>query len=137
MELRAKKIDAKRASDGEWCSGIPGWDDLRIKVRGSTSVAFRDTYARLYRDLPASERNADRSISTERSDKLLGEIIAEAGLLDWDNVVMDGEPVPYSKEKALELLTDPAYAEFRAMVNIYIERVGMIREDEDLDRLGK
>ena len=137
MDLRAKKTDPKRASDGVWVSGIPDWDDLRIKVRGSSSVIFRDTLARMFRDLPASERNADRSIPTERQDRLIGEVIAEAGLLDWENVKMDGEAVPFSKEKAYELMTDPALAEFRRVVNDAIERVGAIREGEDLDRLGK
>lgn len=137
MDLSQRKTDVKRASDGVWISDIPGWGDLRIKVRGASSVVFRDAYARLQRDVPPSERNADRTLSTERADRLLGEILAEAGLVDWDNVSMAGEPLPYSKEAARELLTDPAHAEFRGLVNAYVERVGVIREDEDLDRLGK
>lgn len=137
MELGEKKVDVRRASDGVWVSGIPGWGDLRLKVRGVTSSIYKNGLAKALRDLPLSEREADRSLSQERAERLVGEVLADVALLDWKNVSLNGEDVPHSKEKARELLTDPAFYQFRETVEIQCNVVGVIREGEDLDRLGK
>ncbi len=137
MDLANKRADFKRSCEGVWISGLPGWDDLRIKVRGSTSPVYRDAIVRLQREVPIAERNQDRSLSTDRADRLQGEILAEAGLLDWENLTILGVAIPYSKEKARELLTDQSLLEFQVMVLLQTERVGAIRDGEDFDRLGK
>ena len=50
-------------------------------------------------------------------EKLYNEALAETVLLGWKGLEDDaGKEIPYSKEKAIELLSDPVYADFKELV---------------------
>lgn len=73
-----------------------------------------------------SERNKSYSVAIERverqlrrktikeseAEKKLVEIFIDHSLLDWKGVEKDGEPLPFNKENASWLLTNPEWPDF-------------------------
>ena len=56
-------------------------------------------------------------IDNTKADKFLVELMAETILLDWKHLYSEeGVEIPYSAEKARELLSNPAYIDFRERV---------------------
>ena len=120
-----RRIDPKKARDGVWFSvtagsfaplSVPADGELCVLVARWHSQKHRAAKARAYephlRDLQRG------SVSTELLDRLEAEAIAEAVLLGWANLTEADEQtqIPYSREKAVELLCDPAVYEFRQFV---------------------
>jgi hypothetical protein len=120
MKLAHIKVDSAKAEAGDWVDKIPEMDDLRLKVRGAQCASARTLRNQLIRALPARVRTDPNGIPTERLDEIEAKVATEVILLDWDN--LDG--VPYSKEKAAELLKDPDFIFFREAVNWASNRVG-------------
>ena len=137
MDLFAVRTQVDRVSAGEWVGDIPGLGDIRLKVRGLNSTHFKDASAKAMRNLPRSERNRDGSLSSAVAERVTGGALAEAVLLDWENVTIQGDMIPYSKEKALELLTDPQWQIFRDAVEWSARIVADLRADDEGASLGK
>lgn len=58
-----------------------------------------------------------RNIPDDVNEKIATQAMAEAILLDWKGIEdRDGNPISYSTEKAIELLSDPAMKNFRNRV---------------------
>lgn len=123
MDIASLKIDAARIEAGEWVGGLRGLGDLRLKVRGAGSIAYRDALARLMRAVPSNERLEDGSIPVALVDRVTGEALAESVLLDWQNLTMNGEAVPYSLDQARTWLTDPDFARLQEGVHEASQRV--------------
>ena len=63
-------------------------------------------------------------------DTSLRESLAGHVLKDWKNLKMDGKVIPYSVEKAKEILVDPAYQEFYEFVMTEAQNAAMYRKEE-------
>jgi hypothetical protein len=120
MKLVNMKVDHKRSEEGEWVKNIPEMEDLELHVRGSTCVAARLLRNKLVRALPAKVRNNPDGLPIEVTDAMESRICGEVLLLGWRNL----DDIPYSKEKAEELLADPDLVTFRDAVNWAANRVG-------------
>lgn len=120
MKLANMKVDHKVSAEGEWIKNIPDMDDLELLVRGQTCPQARVLRAKLLRGLPANIRNNPDGLPPEVVDQIEAQICAEALLLGWRNL----DDVPYSKEKAIELLNDPDLVTFRDAVGWASGRVG-------------
>lgn len=116
MDLAAIKVDSAKIEGGDWVGDLPGLGNLRLKVRGLGCMAYRLATEKRVRALPRSQRAKDGSIAPAAADKLAGEAMAEALLLDWENLTSGGKTVPYSRERAVELLSNPDYRDFRSAV---------------------
>jgi len=58
-----------------------------------------------------------RSLPKSIGDKIMNESMAEAILMGWENISLDGKKaLPYSRENALKLLSDPEMHDFRETV---------------------
>jgi len=112
--VRAAAVGA--AHDGDaWVDTIPGMGTLRLKVRGSDNVDWRRIQSKMVAAVPQNKRI--NGIDPDEIDRITGVCLQSACLLDWDGVEdADGKPLAYSKEQAAELLTNPAFREFRDAV---------------------
>lgn len=112
MNLTDVQVDPKAIESGEWVDDLPGGDGIRIRTRGITSKVFEAKRDLKVRKLPRSERNGPGGmIPTETMNRITAEVLLEDCLLEWDGLFeFEGGPkVEYSKEKARELLLNPAY----------------------------
>ncbi len=107
MKLNDLKIDSSAKEEGAWHR----YDDLglRFKVRGEGSLPWLVAQERIARQI-SIENSVRGVLPIELRQKLDREVVIEAGLLDWDGLENDeGEPLPFSKDKAVELLNDPDF----------------------------
>ena len=112
MDLQSLKRDTAAIDGGQWVDDIPGMGNIRLKVRGLSSpqvVAYR---ARLERAVPKQQRNRDGSVKTAKAMEIMGQLLADKILLDWEGLEDGGEPMPYSHEAATAILTNPDFLPF-------------------------
>lgn len=112
MKLSGLKINAKVAEEGAWVDNIPELGTLRLKVRGAGNKDWRRLSTKLIAAVPRKHR-VD-GLDPDEQDRINAILIRDTGLLDWDNLEGDdGNPIPYSKDMAQKLLTDPDTVKFR------------------------
>ena len=116
MKLNALKVNSVRAQQGAWVSDIPNMDDLRLKVRGFTNTDYSAFMAKQVAAVPRDQREGGRrdgAPSMAARDALMIRGINECILLDWSGLTDEaGEPIPYSKETAAKLMSDPDFRPF-------------------------
>lgn len=116
MDLASLKSNPAAVENGDWVDSIPDMGDLRLKVRGTESAEWRRLMGKLHAAVPRQKRAAG-ALDPEENDRMISTCLLEIGLLDWDGLTgEDGKPIPYSKERAAELLTQPEYRSFRNAV---------------------
>jgi hypothetical protein len=120
MKLSNMKVDHKRSEEGEWVKNIPEMEDLELRVRGQSCVSARVMRNKLLRGLPAKVRNDPNGLPIEVLDRMEATICVDVLLLEWRHL----DDIPYSKEKAAELLNDPDLATFREAISWAANRVG-------------
>lgn len=103
MDFSAIKAADDRDRDGVWVGDLPGLGDVRLLVRPLGSP-------RVLRELGRQERRAgdddrtDGRLTDDAAARIDREILSGAVLLGWENLTEDGEPVPFSRETALEFM---------------------------------
>ena len=117
MDISNLKRDTARIEAGEWIDEIPLLPDVRFKVRGIGSRVYRVRLDRLARAVPRNGRQSDGSLKIDVAARITGEAMAEEILLDWEGLTDNGKPLPYSKERALALLTNPDFEDFANAVS--------------------
>ena len=120
-----RRIDPKKSREGVWFSATtmdfrsvpePIADELCVRVGRWDSQAHRSAKAKAYephlRDLGRGK------VTPDVVDRCEAQAMADAILLDWANLTERDEktPIPYSRDKAIEILLDPTAAEFRQFV---------------------
>lgn len=87
---------------GEWIGDIPDMEDVEFKVRSTNFKPFRVATAGL-------ARRAGKKLNTDAGlhafSVSTGKPLAEHILLDWKGVTNGGQPLPFSPEIALAILT--------------------------------
>lgn len=108
VKLSSIRADLQREHEGDWVD-IPDLPGVRLKVRafsyGPYQIAkglIEQKWARKYGKDP---------VPPDVSERENGRLYAEHILLDWE-----GFDEAYSKERALEVLTDPAFRELNAHI---------------------
>jgi hypothetical protein len=112
MDISNFKRDVVASEGGKWVGDIPGFGDVRLKVRGLGSKHYTEAVARLSRAAPPEDRLADRSLKPEATFRIMGQAMHEAILLDWDGLSDGGKALPFDKALALVWLTDPEFRPF-------------------------
>ena len=101
-------------------------DDIRIKVARIGNPVYQKIWEREIRPYRAQmDRNL---LSDEKSNEILTKVMAEAVLLDWENIEYKGKKFPYTKENAIELLNE--FPDFRADVMFLANQQATFRADE-------
>jgi hypothetical protein len=117
MKLKDVAVDSGRAEEGAWVDNIPDMEGLRLKVRGSNNKDWRKLQQKLIQAIPRKRRMSGQ-LEPEDSDDITTKCLLNTSLLDWDGLDDDdGNPLPYSRETANKLMTDPDYRRFRESVS--------------------
>jgi hypothetical protein len=106
MDLKSIKTDTKLVEAGRWVDEIPNMGDLRLNVRGMTSKLYTTKLARLLRAVPKDKRDRTGAVLPDEHVRCMGAAAAETLLIDWENLTDEGKPVAYTKDLAVQLLTD-------------------------------
>ena len=116
MKLSDLKAIGERIEIGDWIGDLPQLPGVRLKVRG---IGNRDWRILRERYSAAGRTTADREF------RQAGELIARTILLDWDGLQNDdGSDLVYSRERAEQLLQDPAFLILRDSALYAASRVG-------------
>ncbi len=101
---------------GRWIDDIPGLPGVRLKVRGLGNADYKRLFDRKASAIPAHQKL--RGLRAEDRERIIGECLNEAVLLDWDGFTEDDgtTPLPYSADLAGKLLGDPEFDMFRGAV---------------------
>lgn len=140
MKISALKRDSAKVEAGEWVSEIPGMEDVRLRVRGLSSPTVVALRSRKERKVSRDGRERDGTLKADIALRILGEVLHEGVLLDWDGVTDDDDkPYPFDAELAKEWLINPDYVAFADAV-VYAAQVvdkGRAGETEDMGNGSK
>lgn len=100
---------------------------VTVDLGDNSSVTLRSTASKQYTDYiqqrlkPYKASLKSKSLGDEALAKIFEGITADAladiVVINWSGIQDEnGVDIPYSKEKAHEIFTDPAYAEFKELV---------------------
>ena len=99
------KTDKQKELEGVW---VPLNDGFRIKVARLGNHKYQDYLTKLTR--PYQHQIRSKKLGSKERDRLIFKALARYVILDWENLEeeVDGKlvPVPCSREKAEQLLTD-------------------------------
>lgn len=124
MDISTIKVDTDAIENGAWVTDIPEMGDVSFKVRGASSKAFTEHMAALSKKIPRSQRDRRGNPLPEVARGLMVDGIVDVLLLDWKGLTENGKPLPFSKDRARKLLSDPAFAPLRNAVNWAVSSVG-------------
>ena len=111
MELKKIRIDPKKQSEGVWFEVD---DDTSLLIARMNNPKFNKEFERETRQ---SRRFAKRGmLPDDKAAEIVDKVVAKTVLLGWKGLKQDGEEIPYSEEKALELLQDEELASFKEIV---------------------
>jgi hypothetical protein len=131
MEL-SKMKGTPAEQEGVWFK----WEDAKLKIASINSKR----YQRILQDKQAPYRAQIRrgTLPDETREQLATEAMAEAILLDWENVKENGTEIPYSVAAAKDLLTK--YQRFAALVAEFAMNEAAFQaelDEEGIDSLKK
>jgi hypothetical protein len=113
MKMKDVAVDADRAEAGAWVKDIPDMEGLRLKVRGANNKDWRRTQMKLIQATPRKRRMSG-NLDPDDSDRITTLCLLNTSLLDWEGLEDDdGKAIPYSREMAEKLLTEPDFRRFR------------------------
>lgn len=130
MDIKNLKRDSASVEGGTWVSGIPEMGTLRLKVRGFGSIAYDKAMTSRRKALDRSQKDETGAPSPEALDRIIGEAMHEAILLEWDGLTDNGKPYPFDKDLAEIYLLDPDYRPFRQAVSWAANYVDGLRAKE-------
>lgn len=126
-------IDIAAQNEGRWIGEIPDMGDLELLVRGLDCQEARALRSRRlsswgrdpvmgHATLPDSilRRGPPESVRDQAMDAVLIHVV----LLDWRNITENGEPVLYSRDLAVKMITGETFRPFRMAVIWAANQVG-------------
>lgn len=122
MDLLTLKRHLPSIEDGRWVDKreVKELEDLRVKVRGSSSRLVRETYAAKERE-HAADLTGDKRMETVA--RIANETLAEVGLVDIDGLTSDGKPVDVAEVRKMILLPEfQPLAELISRAALVVER---------------
>lgn len=132
MKLNDMTINPARLEQGAWVDNIPEMGDLRLKVRGLGNADHRNLQQKLFDAEPRQNKVGGR-LNADSQDAISARCILDTILIDWDKLEGEDGYIPYSREVAEKLLTDPAFRRFREAVtwaaSVVVETTDGARDD--------
>ena len=102
MKFSSFQTDARAELEGVWCELGEG---CSLLVARAGNAAHEEMVARLERQMRPQSMAADAELPTKVRTEIAIKAMAATLLLDWRGLLDDnGREIPYSKEKAEELL---------------------------------
>ncbi len=119
MSLSKTRAEQAKAVHGAWVGPkAHGFEGVHFKVRGRFNADFRALNAKLVAAVPRENKIRTEmgfEITPSDNDRILSECLLETVLLDWKGLkeTDDSPEIPFSKDKARELLSDPLLSPLR------------------------
>jgi len=107
----------KEQTEGRW---VPYVEDIEFLIARWNNPAHRSKQHKLSKPHLRQIRKQNTKVGEQVARKAMVGTV----LLDWKNIEDNGEPIPFSVEKALEYMTDPAYE------HLYTFILGEAMDDE-------
>jgi hypothetical protein len=123
MDLQATfATDKKKEQDGVW----KNLGDARVKIARANNPKYRTALTKYIKQfVPAGIQPKPDDPNIEKATVYA---MAEAILLDWENLAIKGEILEVSVEQAIGILTD--YPDFREVISQLAIDVDNFRPDE-------
>jgi hypothetical protein len=124
MDLGKLRTDLNKETDGVW---FEFGDGARVKV----AMAGNPNFSRIIRALskPYTRQINNGTLDDDIAYRISGKAMAEAILLDWEDIIIDGDVVTYSKQVVTDILCNRQYdAEFRKPIQALSEDVSAYRQ---------
>lgn len=126
-KLNSLRIDAKKVSGGVWCKYE---NDIEFLIARKPNPAFDEFMENEIGPHLASIRAG--TFDKELDRQITKKAIAHTVLLGWENLQDDeGNDIPYSPEKAFEILTDPEFADIYKFILIMSSSQDLYRRKEE------
>jgi hypothetical protein len=126
MKLSDIAVNVDAIEGGRWVSIDHIMPGVKLKVRGSENSDLRRLRNKLLQEIPRAQRL--RGAGEETLEAIGTRLLAETVLVDWSGIEDEnGEPLPFSKEKAASVLGDPAMFVFKNAVEW---AAGVVGDDE-------
>lgn len=136
MKMSEVAVDSGRSEAGAWVGDVPDMPGLRLKVRGSNNKDWRKLTSKLLEAVPRKRRLGNR-LDPEDTDHITNMCLLNTSLLDWEGLEDDdGKEIPYSRDVAHKLCTDPDFRRFRDAVAWAANLVGEQNEEDVKDASG-
>lgn len=121
------KTDASKETDGVWYPLTPEVSFKLRRMGGKNSQKLKQYAATAYKPY-AKQIEAD-ALSQEKSFELACAMLVDLILVDWKGVESDGQPLEFTRENALKLLSGlpdlaDKLSEFANEKDNFIETVG-------------
>jgi len=111
-KLSSIAIDVQKSIDGIWCPFFAG---IELKIARANNPAYTKQLEKLEQPYLRQIRTATLDMETRLSLNM--QAAAKCILVDWKNIEDEsGNEIPYSSEKALEFLKNPAYVRLNDFV---------------------
>lgn len=124
-------VDKEAAEKGKW---FPLAEEGMVKVARLNNTAFKAESVRLQKPHMHVLRSSKLD-NTELLDDITRRATAKTILLDWKGITIDGVDIPYSVEKAYELLKE--FPDFQEAISVLaVDRDNFSPEDID-ELVGK
>src|SRR5687767_1596968 len=110
IDISKFRTDPNLESEGVW---VPIGEGARIKIARSGNAKGAELFERLTD--PPDIKLAIRAgtLSVEKLNEIMTEVLSQAVLLDWEGITENGKLLPYTKENAKRIL---AIKDFRKLV---------------------
>ena len=136
MDLLRDGLDVKLVEEGVWKYYLDDSDeDTKFKICRWNNVKYQ---AAMRKALSPHKQGMRAS---KLSDKKLADIerrvIAQTILVDWKNLASGGKEVPYSEDKAYEILSNPEHALIEEFVRVTALDEDNYRKEELNEAVGK
>ena len=106
-KLSQIRSDTEKTSEGIWLEFAVG---IRLKVARLHNPAYSKYLTTLQK--PYTRQIRAGILDADVAGELVRKAVARHILVGWENIEDEqGKPIPYSAEKALEFLSDPALSE--------------------------
>jgi len=107
LKLIASDLDAE--TEGRWFSD-PWGSGLRFKLIRARGAKFGDRLSVLREEFLKDMREG-KDIPDGEAERIIRDAFTFAVLLDWNVTDDDDKPIPYTPERGLEVMEDPAYSD--------------------------
>lgn len=128
MDLSKFRVNTKSVEEGVV---VDCGEGLKIRVARSGNAKHTKELQRITKPHLRSYQN--KTISDELVLEHSLQAFVGTVLLGWEGLTIDGADVPYSREKAIEVLRDPQYKDFRDMVESLASEAEVFRNEEIAD----
>lgn len=122
--LASFRTDPRASADGVWLNFVTGEQeldprfcrDLCVKIARMGNPKYQAAIMRSGAAMQSAVDVGNSDATNAKAEAVTRECVAKHILVGWSNLYdgdgEDAEIVPYSQEKALEIINDPSYVDF-------------------------